>query len=81
MKKNFFKLFYKYWMKFALILGTINGYIILTLIYFVVLGIYGIFYQIIKALRRLFRKETEPQTFWKQKEIQEVTLEKVRYQF
>ncbi len=40
--KAFFKTLWDYWMKFAHVVGEVNQYILLGIVYFVVIGIYAI---------------------------------------
>ena len=54
--------FKKGWMKFAHTLGRINTTILLTILYFVIIGIYSIIARIIKLITLPFKKE--PQTYW-----------------
>jgi len=75
--KKYWKLFLKYWMKFAHILGTINGYLILTLIYFVVLGLYAIPYR----LWMLLSKPKQVTSYWQKKEHTALDKESATYQF
>ena len=49
-------------MKFAHVLGVINTTILLTIIYFVVVGIYSLISRIFRLIAHLFRKKTE--SYW-----------------
>ena len=73
----FLKAIYKYWMKFAEILGTINGFIILTVFYFLVIGCYALLAIIIKS----FFKEIKPGISWKDKAINTADLNSLKLQF
>lgn len=66
--------FYRYWMKFAHVLGWVNGRIILTLLYIVVIGPYAV------ALRvaRLFAPRRPQATYWLEKPYEQPTLETLR---
>ena len=84
--KKLWKTFFKYWMKFAGVLGKINGFIILTVLYVVVFGIYAIChfaYVMVHRLVSLFRERVPPQqgSFWIEKPYQKETLETMRRQF
>ena len=72
------KLLYKYWMKFAHLLATVNGFIILSLFYIVVIGLYSLPLHVIKLFTG--KKET-PASFWQEKNKEEKTLDQARYQF
>lgn len=63
--KEILKKLYKYWMKFAHILGTINGFIILFIFYFVIIGLYALAQKSIMAFVGL-KKQTRG-SFWNQK--------------
>lgn len=77
---NFLKIIYKYWMKFARILGRIQTAIILSLIYFIGVGI-------ISILSFLLRKDfldkalTDRQSFWRDRINKPPTLEDCKRQF
>lgn len=76
--KKFLKFLYKWWMKFAVLLGTINGFIILTLFYFIIIGLYALPHHLIK----LFKKPNKnAATYWKKKENSVQVSESVKYQF
>lgn len=76
--KRIGKIFYKYWMKFAHILGTVNGYILLTFFYFVIIGFYAIPRGIFKFF---FRDKDRNVTFWKEKKDEDVSIETLSRQF
>lgn len=75
--KNVWKLFMKYWMKFAHLLGTVNGFIIVSVIYIVVLGIYALPYR----LWRLTKKRKFVNSYWQKKEHTALDNESITYQF
>lgn len=52
----------KGWMKFAHTLGVINTTILLTIFYFILIGIYAIIIGLPKKLIQLLRKA--PETYW-----------------
>lgn len=54
--------FKKGWMKFAHTLGRINTTILLSILYFIIVGIYSIIWRIIKLLALPFQKTSE--TYW-----------------
>lgn len=76
--KKIGKILYKYWMKFAHILGTVNGYILLTVFYFVIIGLYAIPRGVFKFF---FRDGDWNITFWKEKKDEEVNIEILSRQF
>lgn len=77
--KEILKKLYKYWMKFAHVLGTINGFIILFFFYVVIIGLYA-FAQ--KTIRLIFGlKKQAKGSFWKQKEELGEGLDHLKYQF
>ena len=80
--KKIGKVLYKYWMKFAHVLGTINGFIILFVFYFVIIGLYALVQKSIMLISRLVTREkkNEP-TFWKQKMEKGDGLDHLKYQF
>ncbi len=53
--KKIFKIPYDLWMRFAHALGWVNSKIILTVVYFVILGLYAIPYRL-RALRTHSKK-------------------------
>jgi len=77
--KNLFKKLYKYWMKFAYVLGWINSRIIFTVLYILLVGIYAIIGWFINLLKR---KETiANDSYWLAKEYEEPTKEIMKRQF
>ncbi|MFC1655994.1 hypothetical protein ACFL3C_03935 [Patescibacteria group bacterium] len=54
--------FKKGWMKFAHVLGVINTTILLTIFYFVLIGVYAIITNIFKLITFPFRKKSD--TYW-----------------
>lgn len=71
----FGKTLYRWWMKFALLLGTINGFLILSIFYLVIIGIYAI------PMRLLRKKQTHTVPQWQKKEVIVNPRERVQYQF
>jgi len=55
-------------MKFAHILGVINSTILLTIMYFVIVGIYALLLKLYMFLSWPFRKKT-PSTYWVEKSM------------
>lgn len=78
--KHFFKILYKYWMKFAHVLGTINGFILLFIFYFILLGVYSIPYHIYRFVRYGLRPP-QAASFWKKKEKTALDKDSISYQF
>ncbi len=71
---------YKYWMAFARGLAIVNSTILLTIVYFVIIGpMYGIIRLLGKDL--LSHRIAEAETFWKKKEPVSHTAEQARHQF
>lgn len=54
--------FKKGWMKFAHVVGVINTTILLSIFYFILIGIYAIISNFFKLLAMPFRKK--PDTYW-----------------
>lgn len=77
--KKIFKTFYKYWMKFAHVLGTINGFIILFIFYFIIVGLYAV----IKKIIQLFSgsKKQNDGSYWQKKAETGEGMENLKYQF
>ncbi|OGJ55152.1 hypothetical protein A3D11_03720 [Candidatus Peribacteria bacterium RIFCSPHIGHO2_02_FULL_49_16] len=59
-----FKQLYALWMKFSHVLGMVMSKIILTLLWLVGFGIYGIVFKMINLLRR----EKQKESYWKDTE-------------
>lgn len=72
---------YRYWMVFARTLGKINSVIILTLLFFVVVGPYALVKKTIRMMRTLSRQAAAPQTYWVDKKARPATLEEMKRQF
>lgn len=77
--KKLLKKLYKYWMKFAHILGTINGFIILFVFYFVIIGVYALLQQIIKLVS--WSRKSNAVSYWHKKEEPGEGLENLKFQF
>ena len=58
------EMFFRGWMKFAEILGTINTYVIVTLIYFVMLTPVGIFLRLTGKARAYERESKKKRSSW-----------------
>ncbi|MBU1446177.1 hypothetical protein KKD70_02860 [Patescibacteria group bacterium] len=54
--------FKKGWMKFAHVLGKINTTILLSIVYFLIVGVYAIVTRIFKLITLPFKKNKE--TYW-----------------
>ncbi|MFA5062264.1 MAG: hypothetical protein WC526_03910 [Patescibacteria group bacterium] len=76
--KNFFKTLYKYWMKFSHVLGTISGFIILTVFYFIIIGLYALPFGLVRLLKG---HKNQPLSYWKIKENRPADLENLKFQF
>lgn len=63
------------WMWFAEKVGWVNEHILLGLVYFVLIGVYAIFYDLV----HLFK--AKPKTMWRKFEHQPTTLEALEKQF
>ncbi len=75
--KNSLKIFWisfkKYWMIFAHKLGEINQTILLSIIFFIGFGLYGILLKLFKIIIFPFKKE--PKTYWRDFEENQDKLE------
>ncbi len=76
--RDFLKILYRQWMKFALFVGHINSRIIFAVLYIFVLGIYAFVLQSILFFKRTPVAET---SYWQKKKYVEPSLESVRRQF
>ena len=76
MKKAFTAL-YRYWMKFAHVLGAVNGFIILTFLFYTIVGAYALVRKVIVLVRQMPNEES----FWQPKKVRPATLEELRRQF
>jgi hypothetical protein len=71
-------------MKFAHILGAINGRVLLFIFYFLVIGIYSIVsfpFKLFKKKKSGESKNTSENTYWVEKNIEDVTEEVLLRQF
>ena len=66
-------------MQFAHILGTINGFIILFVFYFIIIGLYAVVRVIIQLLSGFKKKNTG--SYWQKKEEPGEGMENLKYQF
>jgi hypothetical protein len=60
--KKIWKAFKKGWMKFAHVVGKVNTTILLSILYFVIVGIYSIITHLFKLFALPFKKT--PETYW-----------------
>jgi hypothetical protein len=72
---KYLKKLYRLWLKFGLLLGTINGFIILSIFYVVIIGLYAIPSKLFK------KKKIVLGTFWKDKEDKVHSIDICKYQF
>jgi len=78
--KRLSKIFYRYWVKFAHAFGTLNTKLLLTIVYFLLIGPVALFLGLIgkdlldKSIRR-------SQGSWHQKEDPRTLIENSRYPF
>jgi hypothetical protein len=69
------KKMYKYWMVFAHFLGTVNGYLLLSVFYIFVIGIYAL-------PSKLFRRRKEVRnTLWIERNNDKDPLTRAKFQF
>ncbi|MFH0854074.1 MAG: hypothetical protein V1891_01120 [bacterium] len=73
------KIIYKYWMRFANLVGEINSCIILSVIFICIIGIYGIIKKIFVFFRFSYRDGMK--SYWKEKKYRDSTIEKLKQQF
>jgi hypothetical protein len=69
------------WLIFAQMLGKVNTILLLSLVYFVVIGIMSL---IVRLFRKdLLRKEMDfdQESYWQTRETSEQTLDRYKYQF
>ena len=64
-------------MKFAHVLGVINGTIILTVLFFTMVGIYAL----IRKVLGLFRPKQKDESFWVKRRLRPPTIEEMKRQF
>lgn len=78
--KNLLHTLYKWWMAFARALGAVNAAILLTIVYFVIIGPMSL---IIRLLRKdlLSHRMNGFTSFWKKKEPVSNTIDQARHQF
>ncbi len=78
--KRLWKIFYRYWMKFAHAFGALNTRLLLTVVYLVAIGPGALFLRLVgkdlldKSMRRT-------QSSWHQKPDSESAVENSRYPF
>ncbi|MCX6135814.1 MAG: SxtJ family membrane protein [Ignavibacteriales bacterium] len=78
--KTFWRSAYEYWMKFARMVGKANAVVLLTIVYFVVIGPAAIVLRIIgKDL--LDRKAGNEISYWYDKQQEKLTTERSEHQF
>ena len=66
------------WKEFAMVLGTINGYILFAILWLIGVGVYAVAYHILLFVRGA---SSAPKSYWKEKELHVATAEKARQQF
>ncbi len=74
------KLIYKYWMKIAHFIGEVNTKIILTLLYFVVFGLFSIVARLMGRDLLDKRLDAKP-SYWSNKEKLQQDLARCAHQF
>lgn len=76
---NMLKKLLHYWKKFAFALGYINTRIILTLLFFIILGIYALILKPGNWYKNFFSRSKD--SYWQDKSFQTLNLDFVRNQF
>jgi hypothetical protein len=70
----------KIWLKFAHILGIINTTILLSILYFLIIGIYAVIRNIINLPKKLIFKEAK--TYWIKRNLNEnLDIENFKHPF
>jgi hypothetical protein len=79
--KSIFRAIKRMWLLFGQMLGKVNTILLLSLVYFVVIGFMAL-------VMRLFRKDLlqkkmdyDQASYWKTRETSEQTLDRYKYQF
>lgn len=74
--KSFFKFIYRYWMKFAHVLGWVNTRVILSVFYLVILTPFGLLLKVFK--KDLLEEKIDPatSTYWL---VKEQVVDRERY--
>jgi hypothetical protein len=79
--KSIFRAIKRMWLLFAQMLGKVNTILLLSLVYFVVIGFMSL-------VMRLFRKDLlqkkmdyDQASYWQTRETSEQTLDRYKYQF
>lgn len=75
--RQLLRTFYRYWMRFAHVLGWINSRILLTIFFLVVFGPIAI----IRLLYRLTRRSSDRDSYWLAVRRDEPTIERLRQIF
>jgi len=68
-------------MKFALFIGEINGKIIFSFLYFVLIGAYALISKTLSFVRKHLKKAPPSKSFWVEKKYVEPTIENMKRQF
>jgi hypothetical protein len=79
--KKFFSAVKRIWMLFAQKLGKFNTMLLLSLVYFIVIGLMSLFARILR--KDLLRKKLDPHaaSYWQMKQSGEQTLDRHKFQF
>ncbi len=80
MKKIFLQ-FKKLWLSFAKIIGKINTVILLSLIYFIVIGLTALISRILNKDLLQKRRVKDIITYWQPRDPNDPTLERHKFQF
>lgn len=78
MARPWYKRLYAGWMAFAHVLGTVNGYVLLSVFYFIVLPCYAIPYKIVMWVRS---RHEQVSTWVSREQLVDDRHERARHQF
>ena len=80
MLKNIWEICKNAWMKFAHILGYINTRIILSVLFFIIFGVYAICLKLLNGIKFVFIKKQNVDSYWEKTEDKIPSLENCKNQ-
>lgn len=73
---------YEAWMNIVKKIGTVQGYIIFGILYFIIFGLYSLFFRLYVVIKKTSKQQNLKDTFWIDEKEDTLSVEsQVRHQF
>jgi len=79
--KSFFLAIKRVWLLFAQMLGKVNTILLLSLVYFIVIGLMSVFMKIFRKDLLQKKMNLDQVSYWQTRKTSEQTLDRSKFQF